>query len=148
MFDFKFDWKDELNTGIEAVDQQHQEMFRIVREIEQLLIIHCIGVTEKQLYAIIRELREFVSYHFYEEEILMKKYGVLNYQEHAMDHKRMVKLIEGIDIPKLWRNPYQELSKIKEGIQDNIFQHMFNTDMDMCKEIKVRMKESREYINE
>ena len=143
MFDFKFDWKEELNTGIEAVDQQHQEMFRIVRDIEQLLIIHCIGVTEKQLYAIIRELREFVSYHFYEEEKLMKKYNVSTYEEHKKNHKRMVKLIEGIDIPKLGRQPYEELTKIKEGIQDNIFEHMFNVDRIMCEEIKEKMREKK-----
>lgn len=143
MFDFKFDWKEELNTGIEAVDQQHQELFRIARDIEQLLIIHCIGVTEKQLYAIIRELREFVSYHFYEEEKLMKKYGVSTYKEHVKDHQRMVKLIESIDIPKLGRQPYEELIKIKDGIQDNIFEHMLKIDMSMCKELKERMREKK-----
>ncbi len=143
MFDFKFDWKEELNTGIEAVDQQHQEMFRIVRDIEQLLIIHCIGVTEKQLYAIIRELREFVSYHFYEEEKLMKKYNVSTYEEHKKNHKRMVKLIEGIDIPKLGRQPYEQLTKIKKGIQENIFEHMFNVDRIMCEEIKEKMREKK-----
>ncbi len=139
MFDFKFDWKDELNTGIEAIDQQHQEMFRIVRDIEQLLITHCIGVTEKQLYGIIRELREFVSYHFYEEEKLMKKYGVATYDDHVKDHKRMVKLIESINIPRLGKQPYEELLKIKEGIQDNIFEHMFTIDVKMCKEIREQM---------
>ena len=140
MFDFKFDWKDELNTGIEDVDKQHREMFRIVRDIEQLLITRCIGVSEKELYAIIRELREFVSYHFYEEEKLMKKYGVSSYKEHVKDHKRMVKLIEGIDIPKLGRQPFEELSKIKEGLQDNIFEHMFRIDMDMAREIEALKK--------
>ena len=140
MFDFKFDWKDELNTGIEAVDQQHQEMFRIVRNIEQLLIVRCIGVTQKQLYGIIRELREFVSYHFYEEEKLMKKYGVPNFEEHVKEHKRMVKQIESINVPELGRHPYEELTKIKEAIQDNIFEHMFHLDMEMCKEVAERMK--------
>lgn len=142
MFDFKFDWKEELNTGIEGVDQQHQELFRIVREIEQLLITHCMDVSTKQLYAIIRELREFVSYHFYEEEKLMKKYGVSNYNEHVKEHKRMTRLIEGIDIPKLWKQPYKELTKIKEGLQDNIFMHMFQIDMDMCKEVKSNMEKA------
>ena len=144
MFDFKFDWKEELNTGIEAVDQQHQQMFRIVRDIEQLLIIHCIGVTDKQLYAIIRELREFVSYHFYEEEKLMMKYNVSSYEAHVKDHRRMVKLIEGINIPRLGKQPYEELLKIKDGIQDNIFSHMFHVDIDMCKEINEIMETRRE----
>lgn len=139
MFDFKFDWKDELNTGIESVDRQHQEMFRIVRDIEQLLITHCIGVDNKQLYAIIRELREFVSYHFYEEEKLMRKYSVSGYADHVKDHRRMVKLIEEIDIPKLGQHPYEELCKIKDRIQDNIFEHMFQMDMEMCRKIKEQM---------
>ena len=44
MFDFNFNWDDSLTLGIEKLDMQHRELFKIGRDIEQLLLIQCIGV--------------------------------------------------------------------------------------------------------
>lgn len=37
MFDFKFDWCKEMEIGVPIVDAQHQELFRIGRDLEQLI---------------------------------------------------------------------------------------------------------------
>ena len=58
MFDFKFNWDPQIETGIAEIDDQHKVLFRIGRDIEQLLQYRCIGVTEKQLLDIICELRD------------------------------------------------------------------------------------------
>ena len=49
MFDFKFDWEKNLNTSIESIDVQHKQLFKLGRDMEQLLRMQCIGVTDKQL---------------------------------------------------------------------------------------------------
>ncbi len=49
MFDFKFDWEKNLNTSIESIDVQHKQLFKLGRDMEQLLQMQCIGVTDKQL---------------------------------------------------------------------------------------------------
>ena len=64
MFDFKFDWSAEMELGIPILDEQHKEIFRIARNIEQLLIQNCENVKPRDLVNIVCELREFVSYHF------------------------------------------------------------------------------------
>lgn len=59
MFDFKFDWQPGMATGIEEIDTQHKQLLSMGREIEQLLQINCIGVTQKQLLDIICGFRNF-----------------------------------------------------------------------------------------
>lgn len=135
MFDFKFDWNNDFVTGVEAIDEQHKELLRIGRDIEQLLIIQCIGVEQESLLNIIRELREYVSYHFYEEEQIMLKYGYSKFEEHKKEHEKFNKLIQNIDIPKLGTNPYEVLKVVKSEIQDYIFAHMLITDKQMVKEL-------------
>lgn len=141
MFDFKFDWKEELRSGIDEIDEQHKELFRIVRDIEQLLITRCIGVRKEQLYDIIRQLREYVSYHFYEEEIYMRKYNYSKTEEHIKMHQRLYEQVIQIDLPRLGESPYEELKEMKDQIQDWIFEHMFCEDRAMAAEIIERMKQ-------
>ena len=45
MFDFKFDWEKNLNTSIESIDVQHKQLFKLGRDMEQLLRMQCIGVS-------------------------------------------------------------------------------------------------------
>lgn len=135
MFDFKFDWNDSFNVGIESIDNQHKELLRIGRGIEQLLITNCIGVQTDELLSIVRELREYVSYHFYEEEKFMKSYDYSAFNHHIAEHKQFLKKIEGINMPRLRDYPNEELRKIKSDIQDYIFQHVLQEDKSMAYEI-------------
>lgn len=135
MFDFKFDWNDSFNVGIESIDNQHKELLRIGRGIEQLLITNCIDVQTDELLNIVRELREYVSYNFYEEEKLMKAYGYTAFDHHIAEHKQFLEKVEGINMPRLRDYPNEELRKIKSDIQDYIFQHMLHEDKRMAYEI-------------
>ena len=135
MFDFKFDWKDDLNINIESVDSQHKELFRIARGIEQMLLTGCVGMESDRLLGIVRELREYVSYHFYEEERIMKEVNYSRYEEHAKIHEEFKEVITNIDWEVLKEEPSQELKKIKDSVQDWIFQHMLIEDKKMAEEI-------------
>ncbi|MBQ6600414.1 MAG: hypothetical protein IIX36_02100, partial [Clostridia bacterium] len=42
--------------------------FKLGRHIEQLLLVYCAGITDTELLNLLYELRDYVTYHFYEEE--------------------------------------------------------------------------------
>lgn len=140
MFDFAFDWIKELETGDELIDQQHKEFFRIGRNIEQLLVRKCIGVQEQELLDIVCELREYISYHFYSEETIMRQQSYSGYVQHVREHLKFKKYIMDIDCPALAKNPYQELKGIKATIQLWVFSHMMGEDVKMAKEIQHKTK--------
>lgn len=139
MFDFKFNWDDTINTGIEVIDMQHKELFRIGRAIEQLVITRCIGMEEKQLLQIICELREYVAYHFYEEEHLMELYNISSLNEHKVEHKKYQDMILSIDLKKFNDHLFDEVAKLKDNITQLVFHHMLTTDREMAKELREKM---------
>ena len=132
MFDFQFNWSSEFNTNIELIDTHHQQLFKIGRDIEQLLQIKCIGVTDKQLLDIICELRDFSGYHFYEEERLMEEYHYPDIVNHRKLHLAFSEKIAGVRLPDLKANPVIELEKIRNEVQDNLFEHILKADKQMA----------------
>lgn len=134
MFDLKFDWKPDMSCGIEEIDSQHKQLLSIGRDIEQLIQTDCIGISDKQLLDIVCKLRDFCGYHFYEEETLMDsiKYGKT--KEHKAEHEKITKMLMGINMPALKKEPLKELTKIREEVQHQIFEHVLGTDMQFAKE--------------
>lgn len=139
MFDFKFDWNDELLIQIKDLDDQHKELFRIGRDIEQLLMVKCIGVKSKQLLKIVGDLRDYTAYHFYEEEKLMQIANYSKIEEHVKDHASFRSEVLNIDVPELSSHPYEELSKIKDMIQHYVFHHLMELDKIMAEEIRINL---------
>jgi hemerythrin len=135
MFDFKFDWQDDLNTNIERIDEQHKELFRIARSIEQLLITGCTQIEDKRILYIICGLIDYICYNSYEEEKIMKKANYSNYEYHIKSHEEFKKIIMNINLSEIEENPYEELKKIKDNLQDWIFLHMMIEDKKMAEEI-------------
>ena len=129
MLDFKFDWCKEVETGISLMDTQHQELFRIGRDVEQLIICHCIGATNEQLLNIVLELREYVCYHCYHEEELMKKNNYPNFKNHQKSHEELIQFVLSVDCKKLSEKPYEIMCNIKTFLQDWIFRHVLIEDI-------------------
>lgn len=136
VFDFNFDWSRDMETNISEVDSQHKEFFRIGRDMEQLLLMKCANVQEKELLDIVCHLREYVAYHFYEEEVIMKEAGYSKMEQHVKQHDEFKKTVMNIDCPALAANPYVELKKIRNMVVDWVFGHMLHEDMDMAREVR------------
>lgn len=141
MFDFKFDWEKNIETGLEGIDTQHKQLFKIGRDMEQLLRIQCIGVTDKQLLDIVCELRDFTGYHFYAEESMMAEMGYAGMQEHIAFHRSCSEYITRIDMPKLKADPVKELGKIKDEVQTWIMMHVLKEDKQMCSAYQAFLEE-------
>ncbi len=132
MFDFKFDWCKEMECGIQIIDEQHQELFRIIREIEQLIMSDCKHATPKQLLEIVCELREYINYHFYTEENLMARYQYPKLAIHMADHIDLKEYILKFDLPSLAKDPKNVLTGLKEHMQDYLFNHILQEDRNLC----------------
>ena len=131
MFDFKFDWAPDMETGHSSIDTQHKQLFKIGRDLEQLMRIQCIGVTDKQLLDIVCELRDFTGYHFYEEECLMEEMNYAYATAHKKFHKKCSEYVMKLDLPKIKAEPMKQLKLIKDEVQDWIMTHVLSEDKNM-----------------
>lgn len=142
MFDFKFDWKPDMACGVEEIDTQHKQLFRIGRDIEQLIQTDCIGIKDEQLLDIVCQLRDFCAYHFYEEESLMDSIQYSKSELHKKEHEKITKRLTGMSMPALKKEPLKELIKIREEVQHQIFEHVLGLDMEFAKEYLTQQKVS------
>ncbi len=131
MFDFKFDWAPDMETGYGDIDTQHKQLFKIGRDLEQLLRIQCIGVTDKQLLDIVCELRDYTGYHFYEEERMMQEMNYSRISAHKKFHKKCSDYVMKLDLPKIKAEPMKHLKLIKDEVQSWIMTHVLSEDKAM-----------------
>nr|MBQ8253638.1 hypothetical protein [Lachnospiraceae bacterium] len=144
MFDFKFDWSKSMETGIPDIDTQHKQLFKIGRDLEQLIRIQCIGITDKQILDVVCELRDYTGYHFYEEERMMQEMCYARISAHKKYHKRCSDFIMKLDLPKIKAEPLEQMKMIKEEVQSWIMDHVLSEDRDMTIAYQKYLKEEEE----
>ena len=70
-----FVWSDRFASGIDSVDSQHQELFRIINQVGELLV-RSDGVTAASSEALIKKLADYARFHFTDEERVMIEGGL------------------------------------------------------------------------
>jgi hemerythrin len=76
-------WKSEFETGEEAIDAHHRELFHLDSLLDQAIRSR----DEEKLEEILRFLETYVVAHFEEEEELMKREGYGGYAHHRQEHE-------------------------------------------------------------
>ncbi len=148
MFDFKFDWASSMETGYNDIDTQHKQLFKIGRDLEQLIRIQCIGVTDKQLLDIVCELRDYTGYHFYEEERMMQEMSYSRITSHKKFHKKCSDYVMKLDLPKIKEEPVKQLKLIKDEVQNWIMTHVLSEDKDMTAAYRKYLEEKDNALKE
>lgn len=134
MFDFKFDWDKSINIGIKEIDEQHQELFRIARDIEQFLLRQCEGISEDEVLNQLCELREYITYHFYIEEMIIAEINKDQLESHKKHHDEFIEVVNSIDCIELVKDPQKGLRAIKELIKEWLFGHILTEDITILEE--------------
>ena len=95
-------WDESLRTGHRLVDEQHQELFRMVNALHEAI------VSNRGKEAIVPTLERLAAYtvrHFSDEEALMRQVDYPLYLPHKRKHEELVKkakeMIEGYRTGKL-----------------------------------------------
>ena len=77
-------WDAKYETGIEAVDDQHRELFKLVGELSHAIGHH----DELDCSFVMARLEVYSLYHFTSEEHLMMKYGYPELEQHKKEHHK------------------------------------------------------------
>jgi hemerythrin len=77
------EWRENLATGNELIDSQHQELFR---RFNNLLASCNQGKGKEEVYNLLLFLGEYVRSHFAAEEKLQLLHGYPGYNDHKAEH--------------------------------------------------------------
>jgi hemerythrin len=81
-------WDKSLAVGVKLVDEQHQELFRMVNGLMEALMK---GETKAELESLLGFLGRYVVEHFGTEEKLMAQYQYPDAPKHEQQHADFVK---------------------------------------------------------
>ncbi|MDO9172834.1 MAG: bacteriohemerythrin, partial [bacterium] len=83
-------WSAALSIGVEAVDGQHKQLFAIVRELQDAIVL---GKGQKRMHMLLEKLIVYTETHFRDEEAYMDKIGYPAMESHRHEHEQLVQKV-------------------------------------------------------
>jgi methyl-accepting chemotaxis protein len=80
------DWSDVLGVGITAMDDEHKELFKRINKLLVALVGDEAGSQTADLEAIVEFIRQYIDFHFRDEEKLLLAEGYPRYDAHRQLH--------------------------------------------------------------
>lgn len=112
------EWNADNSVGIEEIDRQHRELFRLFGLIKEAI------ATDQGWSAIhygLVEVKRFALFHFQFEEALMRLYGFPECTQHAEAHETMLQKLESTEHKSLQETTKEEILKfLRDWMVDHI----------------------------
>ena len=132
-----FEWDEILSVGIDVVDDQHQELFRIGRELVYVLENTSAGLDQyDDIIKLLKELHTYANYHFSEEEKLMEAADFIGLPAHRFQHKIFVKKIEEIELDELDEDQKNHALDLLDFLANWITNHIMKVDREYIPDVQ------------
>lgn len=118
-------WDSSLETGIESIDIQHEELLRIINDLHNGIDKEC---EDFPLAHIFDSLGKYVRYHFSHEEALLAKCGYEDLEDHKARHQMFVDQIASFNFGQADENG-QIRREMLAFLQDWLVFHITYDDM-------------------
>lgn len=120
-------WKNEFETGISHLDEQHKHLFEIGNKAYSLLDDDLDKFDE--IVALIDELKNYTIYHFSTEEEYMKSISYRKFLSHKVEHDDFINKVKAIDLEAMDENQEEALRELISFVFDWITEHILGNDM-------------------
>lgn len=123
-----FAFTDEYRTGIAFVDEEHMELFRIIKRANDLITEELLHDKYDEIMSVLEELRDYTKKHFGDEEEYMEKiqYEALDVQKKA--HQVFVDKLQNINTEDMDDNQQQYLIDIVDFLLMWLVNHILKMD--------------------
>lgn len=113
----RFAFTDQYRTGIPLVDDEHQRLFEIIREVNALISNDLLHDKYDEIIHLLDELKNYTEFHFHDEEALMERiqYPGLAAQKRA--HSAFIERLVEIDLSDLDNMDNNQQEYLNELIQ-------------------------------
>lgn len=86
-------WSDSYSTGIPQIDQQHQELVRLLNELYESILAR---QGSRACRAVVDRLFAYTQDHFRVEENMMRRLGYPRLEVHKAKHQSLLKHVVGL----------------------------------------------------
>ena len=137
----KFIWTDQLNVGIEVIDQQHR---RIVEYINQLDDARSGGQSREEIGYLINDLVDYTISHFGFEESLQDEARYPFAKSHKKVHELFALRVSD------YQARYEKGEDVSKGLNSLLvtwlFNHIKRDDTDYVESVKVYLQKQKDFV--
>lgn len=139
----KFAWTEQLNVGIDVIDQQHRKLVDFINQLDDA---RTCGASQKVIGKLINDLVDYMIYHFGFEETLQEKVGYPYIKAHQKMHVQIAKRVDelqarfnvGVDVS-------QDIDNL---VGTWLFDHLKHDDKDYVKSVKEYLELYPDFLSE
>ena len=121
-------WDDKYLLGIELIDTQHKELFRIAGDAYSLLKNEFHTDKYDHVVKLIEELKNYAIFHFESEQNYMQEIGYKKFLSHKVVHDDFLDKVNKVNLEHMDENQDKYLSDIIMFVVDWIEDHILKTD--------------------
>ncbi len=118
-------WSAELSVGDNSIDEDHQELFSLISELEAADISH------DYINRILDRLKKYTLEHFSKEEEYMSKHQYPELEAHAREHKMFAEWLETVrsTYARFPQSPFVIGDLVNDYLQKWLRNHILQEDM-------------------
>lgn len=118
----------EYLTGIELIDQEHQELFRIIGEVNNLIKNEFIPDKYDEIVHLLDELFQYTAVHFKDEEEYMESIGYAGLPAQRTAHEAFVQRLGEMDLDQIDANQQETLEELMQFLTQWLINHILHSD--------------------
>ena len=88
-----YQWKEKYSVGVQSIDNQHKEIFRLLDKLFEALKS---GQAAQTTIRIIAELENYAVIHFHKEKFFFRQFNYTGSAEHLQEHKQFIEKVASI----------------------------------------------------
>lgn len=123
-----FEFTDEYRTGITLVDEEHQELFNIIRRANDLITAELLHDKYDEIVSVLDELRNYTVQHFSDEEEYMESIQYEGLGNQRKTHQMFVDKLNDINLDDLDDNQQQYLVELVDFLLMWLVNHILKMD--------------------
>ena len=123
-------WSSDLETGIRAIDLQHEELIGMLNELDAA---HAGGCPQSVLDDVLQRLGTYVIFHFGTEEALMAglPHNEAHARQHRQEHAAFIDKLTGLRAQAA-DNGRQTMEALIDYLNEWLYQHILKSDRELA----------------
>lgn len=125
-----FAFTDKYRTGIELIDAEHAELFRIIRNVNELVQAELLHDKYDEILNILSELKDYTEKHFADEEAYMESINYKRIFTQKVQHQAFIDKLDSVDLESIDAGENQDgaIADLLEFLTDWLIHHILEVD--------------------
>ena len=123
-----YDFTDEYLTGVELVDEEHKELFRVIGQVHEVIANEVMADKYDEIIALLEELRTYTKVHFKDEEEYLGSIQYEGLEAQKAAHEMFSARLDEIDLNEIDAHQEEVLEQLMAFLTEWLVNHILHMD--------------------